>query len=54
MSDYSSYINNISNIKVASNEQLVKYTIWRNLKKLIENDKKLNDLLLEVSKGVII
>lgn len=54
MSENKSYIDNINNIKVASNEQLVKYTIWRNLHKLIQNDEKLVNLLLEITNGLII
>ena len=40
---------NISNIKVSSNEYLVKYTFWRNLVKLLQNDISLESLYDEIS-----
>lgn len=45
-------LTNIDNVKVSSNEYLVKYTFWRNYRKLLENDVNLEKLYYEVSKGI--
>lgn len=54
MSAKSRVITNIENIKVSSNEYLVKYTFWRNIKKLIENDVNLSFLYDSVSSSISI
>lgn len=45
-------LKNINNIKVSSNEYLVKYTFWRNFKKLLENDIDLDSLYEAISGSI--
>ena len=45
-------LTNIDNIKVSSNEYLVKYTFWRNYRKLLENDVNLESLYREISNRI--
>ena len=53
MSNYGvNVLTNIDNIKVSSNEYLVKYTFWRNYRKLLENDVNLEWLYREISRGI--
>lgn len=42
-------VDNISNVKVASNEYMTKYSVWRNLQKLLDNDKHLQELYNSIS-----
>lgn len=45
-------IQNVENVKVSENEYLVKYTFWRNLRKLIENDVNLNNYYNRISENL--
>lgn len=44
-------MNNITNIKVAPNEYITKYSFWRNIQKLLENDKSLESAMAALTEN---
>lgn len=47
-------LKNLDNLRVTPNEYLSKYTLWRNLNKLLENDKALDQLFNGITKNLSI
>jgi len=47
-------LTNINNIRITPNEYMSKYTLWRNLRKLLQNDKELNELFNGITSNLSI